>query len=180
MASLAVCELPDSCASCMRCGILMGSWLGPREPAGPRGGPVGGAPAMGDRSRRADGWKLACRVCVCGVRVVGLCFMGRSVRLDRFVGFGWTGSVFSDPKDLGTVYSDFSYRVEDFESELINLSIRVTSVIGLGFQFDSDTTETDPWFSRFDSVSILRGEYSISDLTESVDSLTVQKEGIFV
>ncbi|KZV47702.1 hypothetical protein F511_42641 [Dorcoceras hygrometricum] len=76
MASLTVCELPNSCASCVRCGSRLRSWFGPGEPAGPGGGPAGGPPAMGGRSRRAYGWKLACRVCVCSVRVVGFVLHG--------------------------------------------------------------------------------------------------------
>ncbi|KZV46595.1 putative UDP-3-O [Dorcoceras hygrometricum] len=58
--------------------------------------------------------------------------------------------VSSDPKDLGTVYSDFSYRVEDFESELIKFEnsgyfsyrIRISDL--RAFRFDLETSVTDP------------------------------------
>ncbi|KZV56157.1 hypothetical protein F511_29670 [Dorcoceras hygrometricum] len=76
MASLTMCELPDSCASCVKCGSRLGPWLGPGQSSGPGGGPTGGTLSMGGWSRRADGWKLACRVCVCGVRVVAFVLHG--------------------------------------------------------------------------------------------------------
>ncbi|KZV42677.1 chromatin structure-remodeling complex protein SYD-like [Dorcoceras hygrometricum] len=80
-----------------------------------------------------------------------------------------------------------SYRVEDFESELIRLaysgyfSYRVSISDLRVFRFDSETSVTDTdstqGFSdfRFDSVSILRGEYKISDLTDSITFLKYER-----
>ncbi|KZV16268.1 hypothetical protein F511_36582 [Dorcoceras hygrometricum] len=54
----AVGGLPDSGALFVRCGARLGTWLVPMGPAGPGGGPTGGAPSRGTEAGRST--------CVCG------------------------------------------------------------------------------------------------------------------
>ncbi|KZV15881.1 hypothetical protein F511_21846 [Dorcoceras hygrometricum] len=55
-------EQHSSPRSCALCSPRQRSWLVPLEPAGPGGGPVGGTPARGGRSKANEALKVAGRM----------------------------------------------------------------------------------------------------------------------